>query len=256
MRRKLTEAELCYNRYLFGKRAERKRAFESLVLICAKAVGHLTPPWEGNWNPDFHALRHKSRVPWCRRWLKEHLKTWQLDFCQFVGRRCKHALIDAIRKHSSHKARLVRFAGEEDLSPVHVPSPREQMTDALASLNVHLKHQSKRSAFSAAETDFVKASILSVIKTGKPPVKTQYAAQIGKSEGYVRFLAKSVEAKIRLGRAEREEHFYAGNKFATPKDSWRSVSRGSRMPMKAKVSKNKITITEILTNSTVVKGDK
>jgi hypothetical protein len=62
---KLTEAERLYLLFMFSKvPGEREDCRGRLAAICIKAVGQLTPPWQGRENGryhrDFDSLRHKS----------------------------------------------------------------------------------------------------------------------------------------------------------------------------------------------------
>lgn len=251
-KREWTATENLYFRFKFCKtKREREEAFEGLVRICAKAVGHLTPPWRGTWNSDFHHLRHKSRLPWCRGWLYQHLKKPQLDLCRYVGRRCYCALVSEIRKVYSGSIPVQKTTAplrdSDDIPTLdngHSLPPQELLADALEELNKHRTHSSPKSAFTKEELDYVKFSILFRKITGKPPINVKYAERIGRSEGYVRKLAKEVRAKIHRGKQERIAHYYEGKPWTTEElsdrfirrhEAFRHGERGGRNQMIVKV---------------------
>jgi hypothetical protein len=193
----MTQSERLYLLFMFSRvPGEKEKSFESLVLICAKALGHLTPVWQGKWNPDFDSLRHKSRVPWTRFWLTEQLKTPQMDLCRYIGRRCRLALIDEIRGH---------YRKPHPPKPEPVPAEQilEQKQEMMAAFGKWLRHYGPKTELNADE----KLLVFDCITTGKPVPNTVFAKQIGRSEGYVRKMRIGLLAKMRRGKKERVEHW-------------------------------------------------
>jgi hypothetical protein len=212
-----TKTQTLYLLFKFSQKPqERRDAFEGLVLICAKACGHLTPPWRGGYHKSFDKLRHSARVPWVRRWLHEQLKKPQMDFCQFIGRRCKFALIDEIRRATS-KPKLETMQ--------YVPSKVEDEQARLGQLGKHQRHASKKTKLTGEEWFLAAQCAVS----GERASNVAYAKLLGKSEGYVRKLKASLLEKLRRAKQERVDHFFSKHRHVVPATKYRKAKRVSKI---------------------------
>jgi hypothetical protein len=196
-----TEAETLYLLFKVSRNpAERKDCQGRLAAICIKAVGHLTPPWRGKWNPDFDSLRHKARAPWVYRWVDEQLKVPQKDMGRYIGRRCRHALADEIR------AAMRKHRVKPELT---APSPAQvlgQRQELMAALGKHIRHATKSSGLTPDERLLGFDSVMA----GKPLKNVDLAGQWGCSEGQVRKVRASLlkkQKKLRLGKEQRKRHW-------------------------------------------------
>jgi hypothetical protein len=171
-----------------------------------------------------------------------------MDLCRYIGRRCKHALINEIRRDQAAKRREVQdhrpaTVNLEDGSlydeavPQYYASPRKQLNDSLAFIKMHIRFASGASALTKEELELAEYTLLYRFLGYGTVRNVAYARVIGKSEGYVRKLKKSIRAKIKLGAKERREHYWNGQKHRVPAEKF--VRRGKRAgkPMTIKVKK-------------------
>jgi hypothetical protein len=197
--RKWTETERLYLQFRGSRDATVKKDCRGrLAAICIKAVGHLTPPWKGKWNPDFLSLRHKARAPWVYRWMDEQLKVPQMDLMRFIGRRCKFALLKEIRE-ATRKHHVKR----EPATPPTANQEVERRQQLMAAFNKHLKYAFGKAELTAEERVLALDSILK----GTPLRNVDLARQWGCSEGKVRKVKASLLKKFKRAKEQRTRHY-------------------------------------------------
>jgi hypothetical protein len=195
LNRPWTQTEELYFLYKVSKDpAVKKDCRGRLAAICIKAVGNLTPPWRGKWNPEFDSLRYKSRAPWVYRWVDDQLKLPQSDLCRYIGRRCKNALADEIRAATrKHRVR------PEPAAPPDPSKILEQQQELMATLGLHLRY----SDLTRDERLLAFDSVMAL----KPRRNVDVAKEWGCSEGQVRKVRASLLTKLKQGKARRKRHF-------------------------------------------------
>jgi len=222
----MTLSEHLYLQYMNADTPEKRHeCLRRLVGICLKAIGHLTPPWryQGRWNPNFDALRYKARMPWVFRWLEETLKKPQKDGARYIGRRCRNALIDEIRRHQAEQRRGAKNTPEQtpEQEREYGISRRQEM---MAALGTMMRYASKNASLDVVEKGIAFDSILK----GSPIKNTDAAKELGRSEGYVRKKKASLWRKLKKAKWERVEHYERSLLAAMKKDysSWAKKARG------------------------------
>jgi hypothetical protein len=204
----------------------KQECLRRLVGICLKAIGHLTPPWRGGWHPDFLSLRYKARMPWVFRWLEEELKKRQKDGARFIGRRCRNALIDEIRKHKAEQRRKRLDAGppQEPLTPEQKQARGiELRQELMAVLGLHMRYSTELNRLDPLERDITFDSIMALA-----PVKNvELARRYGCSEGQIRKKKKSLFGKLKRSKKARIEHYDRQQMAAMRRnfDGWAKIAR-------------------------------
>ena len=212
MARDLTVSEHLYLQFKNADTDEVRAEFRARLFgICKKAVGHLVPPWRGPWHPDFLALRYKARDPWIFRWLDNEVAKPLKDGGQYIGRRCRIALIKEIDRHRREK---LKEDDGEDFTPLTPEQLRayhvERRVELMATLGVLMRHATKVTTLDSLEKSIAFDSIMA----GKPVKNVTLAVQYGCSEGQIRKKKKSLFAKLKRAKDLQRRHWELKQKRA------------------------------------------